>query len=194
MAYFIVDNTFNSPYFIFIQSDKNDKSIIFEILKLNEWNEDKSEDFEKHLNSDNRHCYTTYINGWTNIMDDWNYTLWFDPEIIPRLKELSKKFKVFTCSIGDSDESFDFRLFDKGEIVREYVVEDPNYNGGHVTKNFGTPIQGEQEALKKTDITDKVLSIARILGIKITHKREEITAYFRAENEDEKFEFDESEY
>jgi hypothetical protein len=127
-------------------------------------------------------------------MDDWNYTLWSDLGLRELLLELSEDFKVFTCSVGDSDSSFDFRLFISGELVREYVVEDPEFKGGQIVINRGTPLQGEVDSLKQIHIENKILSIARNQDISTNHSIDQITGYSREELEHEKFYFDENEY
>ena len=187
-------STFDAPFYVFIEASKEQIPRVLKELTLNEWTALELNNFDSLIDSNNRHFFLTTKGNWIHIMDDWNYTLWFDSEFISRLTKLSSDFKIFTCSIGDSDNSFDFRLFRKGRITREYVVEDPNHDGGHIAKNIGEPLDGEREALKKVDITDRVLSIASNLGIDIVHETNKITAFSREEREDEKFEFDESEY
>lgn len=190
----IINNTFDSPYFIFIKTSQDKIDLILEKLELLNWTALNSVVNDGLIESENRHFFVTWIDGWFHIMDDWNYTLWFDSGLIQRIQNLSNLFEIFTCSIGDCDYSFDFRLFKDGEIKREFVVEDPNINGGVVTKNFGDKLQGEEEALEKKDILERVISIAQNIGITTNYNLDKIRAYWRAEFESEKFIFDETEY
>ena len=82
-------------------------------------------------------------------MDDWLYTLWFDKEVKVKIENLSKEFDIFCCSVGDTDNSFDFVFYQNGIKKREYVVEDPFFNGGNVVKNLGEVFEIEKIALSK---------------------------------------------
>lgn len=125
-------------------------------------------------------------------MDDWRYTLWHNTNFRDNVIKLSKHFDIFCCSIGDIDNSFNFRYFENGDLKREYVIEDPN--GEEVTKNFGVPFKGEEIALNKKEPLDKVLSIAKLVGINTEHQLNKIKCYARLEKEIEAFPFNENEY
>ncbi|GAB5532510.1 MAG: hypothetical protein Roseis3KO_42870 [Roseivirga sp.] len=125
-------------------------------------------------------------------MDDPMYSLWFDKEIRDRLKALSQEFDIFSCSVGDIDASYDFRYYQKGKITREFVVEDPKMNGGKIVTDSGSPLPGEK--VIKKDQLEKVLHIARSLGITVKHNLSDIRCYERPELASEKFIFNEDEY
>ena len=108
--------------------------------------------------------------------------------------KLNKEFEIFACSIGDSDDSFDIRLYKNGKMVREVVVEDTKYNGGQISVNRGRPLEGERESLKLQGITQRVIAIATHMGINTNHKLEEIKAFYRNQAASEGFQFNDDEY
>src|SRR5262249_33388438 len=76
----------------------------------------------------------------------WYYTLWHMRSTRPTLQALGRSCDVFACSIGDCDHSFDFVYYRGGRLVRQYVVEDPDFRGGRVVENTGEPLPGEAAA------------------------------------------------
>ena len=140
-------NSFHSPFSIFIRPGVEEYGKILDKRELNHWNTLDQTEFDSALESSNRHFYTTWIDGWLHIMDDWMYTLWLDKELTHKMLNLSKEFDVFTCSVGDIDHSFAFHFMKKGEYIREFVVEDPEFNGGEVRRNIGVRLAGERRRL-----------------------------------------------
>ena len=131
---------------------------------------------------------------WTYLMDDWFYTLWHNEDIRKRIQSLSKNFEIFTCSVGDSDDSFDFTYFKQGKIIRQYIVEDPNFKGGEVVRDIGKPFSIEKIALKKKAPYQKVMVIAKSFDIKMNHEKERVRIYGKFEDKNEKSIFSEDEY
>jgi hypothetical protein len=130
--------------------------------------------------ADNVSCvYLTEDNLWTHIADDWCYTLWHMRTIREAIAGLAKQFEIFTCSVGDSDHSFDFAYYCNGTLFRKYVVMDPHWKGGEVVQDIGTRLPGEDEALKLPDETDRVLFLASLLGIDLQHELDRIRVYSR---------------
>lgn len=193
----LIKNSFLTPYFIFIKdkSKLSDKDLL-ERLELKNYQliTDKDEKKTGGEKTDKRYLYITEDENWKHLMDDWLYTLWFDKEAKLKIKNLSKEFDIFCCSIGESDSSFDFVFYQNGIIKREYIVEDPFLNGGKVVKNLGEAFDIEEIALSKKDQFEKVLSIADSLGINIKHNLDKIRCYGRLEKESENFVFKEDEY
>ncbi len=194
MAHLIIDNTFQSPYFIFIKCDKHNYDYVLTKLNLQNWEEVENKNLKETFDSDNRHFYTTWKDGWLHIMDDWYYTLWFDNDLKNRLKNLSNEFDIFSCSVGDSDSSFDFRLWKNAKLIREFVVEDPKHNGGKITKDLGVKLPGEVSSYKKHDAFDLVISIAKKQGISINHLLTDIKGFRSQEVETEKFIFNDNKF
>lgn len=178
MVHLIRNGTFIAPFYVFIKCPETQTSGILSELKLAEWklfDGPLGQSFQR----DYRHFYLARSKDWLHIMDDGYYTLWNDQtfrEIIPRL---SRRFPIFTCWVGDTEDSFGFQLFLKEQLVREYVVEDPDFNKILTARYLGKPLSIEKRALKQKDPEDKVLSMAKGLGINVQHNLDEIKAYFK---------------
>jgi len=178
----IINNRFSTPYFIFIKDNSklSDKEL-FEKLGLENY-ELFSGNLERLFNAGGlkkRYLFLTEDGEWKHLMDDWFYTLWHDKELKLKIKELSFDYDIFTCSVGDCDDSFDFVYYQKGNVKREYVVEDPKFNGGELVKNIGEPFRIENIALSKNSPFEKVLTVANSLGIAINHDLKKIRCYGR---------------
>lgn len=59
---------------------------------------------------------------WKAIASDWLYGLWHNAGTRPGLWALARKYRIFAYSMGDSDSSYSFHLFEHGELARESVV------------------------------------------------------------------------
>ena len=193
----LINKSFLSPFFIFIKDNSklNDKELLNK-FDLNDYQliTDNNEKKIEGKNPNKRYLYITEDRNWKHLMDDWLYTLWHNKTIKLRIKALSNEFDIFCCSVGDCDDSFDFIYYQNGIETREYIVEDPDFNGGQVAKDFGKAFEVEKIALAKEDQFEKVLSIARSLGINTNHNLSKIRCYGRLEKESEKFIFNEGKY
>lgn len=192
MNMLIKNNSFFAPYYIFIkEGHKLKEKELFERLELLDYNlilDKWKSDAKILLDLKKRYLFLTQVENWTHLMDDWMYTLWHDTNFKDNVTKLSEHFDIFCCSVGDVDDSFDFKYFENGKLKREYIVEDPKFRGGEVTKNFGIPFIGEEIALnKKKEPLDKVLSIAQLVGINTKHQLGKIKCYARLERETEAF-------
>ena len=119
---------------------------------------------------------------WTMLADNWQYQLWFNPATRIEIAHLAKEFDVFTCSAGDSDDSFDFIYYRDGKLARKYVVSDPNYSGGSVTEDFGKSLEMESDILEKHgDQLEIVLALAQSIGIKTDYAEDELRIYVSPE-------------
>lgn len=117
-----------------------------------------------------------------HVADDWLYTLWHLATVNAAIPSLAKNHDVFTCSVGDADNSFDFEYFHDGNSVRKYVVEDSEYRRGLVVEDFGSPLPSEAEAMNQPDPLIAVLEIAHSLGINTLHDPTLIRAYTKEHN------------
>lgn len=178
-----LNQNYFSPYLIFINGGfwMSDAEIMeklglagYELVTNKKEREKKEIPFKRYI-------FITEDDEWTHIMDDWSYHLWHNKTIRKRLQVLSRDFEIFCCSVGDVDDSFDFRHYQNGEIVREYVVEYPQFKGGVVTKDFGKPFPAETEALQEKEIYVKVTMIAKSLGINLHHSKEKVRVYGKLE-------------
>jgi hypothetical protein len=193
----LIRNSFFAPYFIFVKDDSNlNDEELFKKIGLKDYQlvTNKDEKKPKGKKTNKRYLYITEDEKWKHIMDDWLYTLWHDKEVKSIIKNLSKEFDIFCCSIGDCDDSFDFVYYQNGIERREYIVEDLQFKGGEVKKDFGEPFEIEKIALEKKDLFEKILTIAKHLGIDTCHNLEKIRCYGRVEKESEKLTFNEDEY
>lgn len=174
----LVNKSFFAPYYIFIKDEsKLSDAQLLQKLGLNSYKLIKSRE-DKEIEEYNKRClYITEDGKWTHLMDNWYYTLWHHKVLKTWIKDLSKEFDIFCCSVGDFDYSFDFVYYRLGILEREYVVEDPKINGVNVVKNNGETFEIEPLALAKKDPLEKVLTIAEWLGIGIQHNLETIRCY-----------------
>ncbi len=172
------NGTFIAPFYVFIKSPESHTSGILNALKLSEW-----ELFDgpvgQSFHKDYRHFYMARSNDWLHIMDDGYYTLWNDPTFKERIPKLSRHFPIFTCWVGDTEDSFGFQLFLKEKLKREYIVEDPDFNKILTARYQGKPLTIERKALKQKDTEDKVLAMAKGLGINVHHNLDEIKVYLK---------------
>jgi hypothetical protein len=116
---------------------------------------------------------------WSLIMDCWLYTLWYSRLTEQVIQQLSQTWDVFACSVGEADYSFDFEYRQAGRLVRQYIVIDPHYSGGEVSKDEGVPLPGEQESLKASDELSRVLGIAEALGIQLNTMAQNVRVYVK---------------
>ncbi len=181
-----INKTHFSPYQIFIKGGfKMTDKEIFELLGLRDYKLIIDEQEKKTGDLHKRYLFLTEDESWTHIMDDWFYTLWHDKEIRERIKLFSEKFEIFTSSVGDIDDSFDFTYFKEGKAIREYVVKDCDFKGGAVVKDFGCPFPIEKIALSKKKVDQKVMTIINSLGIKTKHDKDKIRIYGKFKNDNE---------
>ncbi len=168
----IIEGHIHSPYFIFIKQSKRYTDI--EILTLL-----GIKDFlpTTHIKSTDRVVHITDDGNWTHVIDDWLYTQWHSKSVFNHIEKLAKKHDIFTCSVGDSDSSYDFHYFKNGKLVRRYIYDDPKFDGGFVSEDYGIPIRGEEKALQKCDELNKVLSVAQLVGIEIKHQASQIRSF-----------------
>lgn len=168
----IIQGRIHSPYFIFIDgaAGYSDQDVMG-MLGVRGFKKIQPLDLK------NGHLHITDDGRWLHVADDWRYGLWHDKSIESHLAEIAKRHDIFTYSVGDSDWSYHIRYYSAGTLVRERVVEDPKYDGGEVSLDFGPPLPGEPlEFPKKVEIED-ILPMVRGLGIKMEHREETVRTY-----------------
>jgi hypothetical protein len=124
-----------------------------------------------------RHAILADDGQWMMIADDWHYTLWHMPTTRPTLQKLARSYDVFAGSVGDCDDSFDFVYYQRGQLVRRYVVDDPDFRGGSVVEITGAQLLGEAAAFGETEQLKIVLSIAASLGIMTNYTEHDVRVY-----------------
>ena len=96
-------------------------------------------------------------NEWVHLMDNFYYAHWHSKSLTERIDELGKEYEIFTCSVGDCDESFEFKYFKNGQN--------------------GKPMMVEREAFNLEDQLDCVLYITHSLAIEIPNELNQIISY-----------------
>lgn len=173
----LINGTLHSPFFIFVRcAGQYDDLDLLGQLGLNGYSR-----AVKVPGRDDKSCvYITSDAQWMHIGDNYFYALWHMPELKQQIKDLATKHDIFTCSVGDCDDSFNFAYYRDGQLVRKYVVSDPHWNGGEVTEDFGPPLPGEEEAMQQKDPLETILSIARSVGIDTRHTPEAVRIYTKS--------------
>jgi hypothetical protein len=106
---------------------------------------------------------------WTHIADDYGYTLWHSAQTVAAIKELSQKYDVFRCSIGDIDEAFEFVCFQNGKCVRRFeFAPDVSPNKPAFTISAGNRLPGEPKTANELKVAagDMFSTIVQALGIR----------------------------
>jgi len=170
----IINGVFHSPYFIFIKNltEINDLDIL-NLLDLKGYVQENDENISSIYNE----IYLAKVKDWIHIMDNFSYDHWLSKKFRENIEELGKYYEIFNCSVGNIDSSFEFSYYKNGKKAREYVVESPHYEDEIVTINFGHPLEGEIEGLKKEDQLERVIYIAKSQGIVLPQNDNEIKCY-----------------
>lgn len=175
-----LNQNYFSPFLIFIKGATAlpDKELL-KLIHLDKYETVNKANENQIAKNSKGYLFVAKNNGWVYIMDDWSYSLWYDKEVRENLRSLSRRFEVFYCSVGDIDDSHDFAYFKNGQVIREYVVEDPFLKGGVVVKDVGTPFPIEKEAFLQKDIYEKVITVAKSLGIAFNLQQDEVRIYHK---------------
>jgi hypothetical protein len=167
-----VSGRLHAPYFIFVRGQgRFSDTDILRLFGLSAYHPTKA------LRRLGRYAILADDGPWTMIADDWYYTLWHMPSTRPALEELGRNCDVFAGSVGDCDHSFDFVYYSGGRLERRYVVADPDFCGGSLVENTGTPLPGESAAFKEEDELGIVLGVAASLGIRTDYTGQDIRVY-----------------
>jgi hypothetical protein len=128
-----------------------------------------------------RYAVLANAGEWVMLADDWYYTLWSMPSTRHAIAAIGASWDLFACSVGDCDRSFDFVCYRAGHLVRRYVIDDQGFRGGAVAEDYGDPLLGEAVALGAADEMDRVLGVARSLGIKTDYNEQDVRVYASVE-------------
>lgn len=169
-----VHGKLHTPYFIFVRC----AGVLSDADLLNRFDLSRYKQRPSHDAPDfGPYAILADAAPWKLVADDWLYTLWHKPTTRPAIAELGKRYDVFACSVGDCDHSFDFFYYHNSELVRKYVVDDPDFQGGKVVENVGSRLPGEAAAFKHEGEQRIVLAIAASLGIKTDYTEPDIRIY-----------------
>ncbi len=162
----------HSPYFIFIEcGDYYSDQQVLDLIGASEYRK------KEPPTRSEKGLYITNDGKWTHILDTFFYLLWHSEQVRDHIEELSKKHNIYSCSVGDSDHSFDFIYYRGGNLFRHYVYDQIFDQPGKVTKNLGAELLGEKASLLEADETSKVLAIAESLGIDTNYENHELRYY-----------------
>lgn len=109
--------------------------------------------------------YVTRCDHWIHVAEGWDYTLWHREDRFDLLQWISLTCDVFTFSVGESDASYDFALFQGGSVRRLQEVRSPRYSDRVLHRSIGDPLPCESEALWQSDGSAIGFRIAQSLGI-----------------------------
>lgn len=165
------DQSLFAPFFIFIRGTGWTDRQLLSYFGLVDYHRNVSPTLSQHC------IFLMEDDTWTHIADDWHYTLWHSPAVHTAISRLTRTHDVFTCLVGDVDQSFAFSYAANGSQVRTYKIESPDYQSLITVINEGTPLPGEESALALSDPLAKVMALARSLGIDTVHQPENIRIY-----------------
>ena len=166
-------NRLHAPYFIFIRDCTISDRELLKTFGLSTYHRCTS------ANNFGRYTVLAKHQRWTSIADDWHYTLWNMQSTRTVIQALAQTFDIYTCSVGDSDQSFDFVIYQNGQISRKYAYETlyPAYLSGEVTDMIGSPLPCETELLKLENAMDIVFGIGEYLGIPMEWTESQLRLY-----------------
>jgi hypothetical protein len=157
---FIRNRYLHAPYFIFVRTTGvyTDVELLHQLgvtQVARDWTPSRT----------TRSLFVTEDQEWMHVADDWSYTLWHSPSVRIALTNLAMRHDVFTCSVGDSDRSFEFAYYKDTHLLRHYAVDISLSGKRGVVTDIGRPLPGEAEALQREESLEIVLGIAQSLGI-----------------------------
>lgn len=166
------DGRLKSPFFIFVKDDgRLDDLEVLRRFGLEKY---------RRLQTvpPRRRAVIADSGEWKLLADDCGYTLWFMDSTRPTIGKIAEQFDVFACSVGDTDESFDFIYYVGGLLVRKYTVTAPHFDGGSVVEDVGEPLSEESNLLGSgQDKLTIVLGIADSLGINVQFEEADFRIY-----------------
>ncbi len=160
-----------SPYFVFIRDTSLTDLDILNALGL--------PGYVGIDSVDNRFDYLAIgrDSQWTHLADSWGYTHWFSSDFKDAVIALASTRDVFSFSVGDSDDSFDFQLTRRGVVVRHFVWDCPGFSGGQLGEEFGERLPAEDTIACGKDALPGLWRVASALGIESDYSRVPIKLY-----------------
>lgn len=189
------NTTVYAPCFIFIKNfGKLSDDDLIKKFGFNDFQEDNYRLIEKPTREDDlTKFFVTEVNEWSHIMDDAFYTIDSFNLLQEKIPQLAKEFDIFYGVVGDYDDSYTFVYYKDGGLKRKLVVKDTMESAKFIAADEGTPLRGEKEALQQNDTLDKLLGVARAIGIDVEHKADKVRCYGRKADSGHDFFFHEDE-
>ncbi len=173
----LINGVFFAPYFIFIR-DRGQLTNADLLRRLH------LQHYQAHTTAEDatntlclRHLYLCKRPEWTHLMDDWLYTLWHDRILKEHLARLSEDFDIFTISIGDSDNSYEFVYWKKGVLRRHFFLGYPNYRDAEILKDIGEPLASEKRLPAIFNHDTHLTKLADLMEIKLIDSLDGVEAY-----------------
>jgi hypothetical protein len=118
------------------------------------------------------------LGDWTMLADDWLYQLWHLSSTRPAIQSLAKDRDVFAWSVGECDESFEYSLYQNGQMIRQYWVDSPHYHDQVVSTDLGPRLPFESELLAANlPIVEKMNRFGVNLGINAIVTQDRLRIY-----------------
>lgn len=169
----------HSPYFIFVRRWRLSDEELLTRLGLAELQREDDRDEDGDV-PEYIWLWVTHDSEWTHVMDNWLYTLWHMEDKHERIARLAADHDVFTCMVGDADDSYAFEYHRDGRLVRKRVVEPDRWpDTVKLTMDFGQPLPSESSLLGGTDPEQlpRLLQIASSLGIETDPEERRFRSY-----------------
>jgi hypothetical protein len=154
-----------APYFVFIKRTDTTDGEVLEALRVGGYVRIQSMEWRRY-----DYLAIGRDTHWTHVLDNFSYTHWHSRNFKDAVAEVGARHDVFSFSIGDSDRSFDLHLY-RGGLVRHFFWEDPDYSGGRMKEEFGTPLECEDTISRGKDPWDGLLRVASALGIECDYRK-----------------------
>jgi len=125
-----------------------------------------------------RYAIVASLNGWRVLADDVCFTFWHMPQRRTAIETLGQQFDLWAFSAGDCDQSYDFALYQQGQLRRKSVVDSPHFSDRVVREDFGTPLPEEARIITpEADGLEIGWQLAASLGIPTNLKDGELRFY-----------------
>lgn len=168
------DGILHSPYFIFVKSQPllSDEALLAHF---------GLSDFRR-MNvaaRNSRYVVVADAGDWKMLADSWLYHLWNRSNKFERLAALARTHdRVFACSCGDCDHSYDFCFYQAGTLIRRLVIESPGYDDRVVVESVGEPFDAEPDPEDDKPVQPaELLAFAATFGIKTRFNSSELRIF-----------------
>jgi hypothetical protein len=147
----------------------------------------RAENYESDDTYDGAFYLRCFDDGrWLHVIEGWDVRDFSDPQREIEFAEASQESDIFWYVMGDSDYSFEYSLYSKGQCVRRLDVASPNFDDQVIRSNFGSPLPGEERILSKKGVliadspsqyVSEMLAIAAGLGANTNYRKQKFKTY-----------------
>jgi hypothetical protein len=106
------------------------------------------------------------VGDWTVVADGLSYSLWNRVETHERVPALASE--VFVAFTADCWDTFEFRYYRDGQLVRQYTADAETGKPDRVLKSVGEPLPGEAATPDLSNGWAGLYRVAAALGINPT--------------------------